>query len=174
MTEYGLRISTIFEIGEIVILYIENNGNTLQIGPYSYSAQVDLATGGGSLDPDPASHPSFPNDFLLGWNLIFVFVPLASGIIASILLLIHLILKKKNIPSRPYITIISAAIMLYFGISALSVLGTIVMFLQQESPWHYLDQMMALLSYPIIGFSLTGLGITFLYKSSLIRGLIRR
>ena len=166
--------STIFEIGEIAILYVENNSNTLQIGPYSYSAQLDLMTGGGSLDPDPASHPSFSNDFVFSWTSIFVFGPLASGVIASILLLIHLILKKKNIPSRPYITIISAAIMLYFGISTLSVLGTIVLFLQQESPWHYSDQIIGLLSYPIIGFSLTGLGITFLYKSSLIRRLIRR
>jgi len=103
-----------------------------------------------------------------------VFIPLVSGSIATILLSIYFILKKKNIRSMPYITIISAAIMFYFGIHTLSGLGTIVMFLQQESPWHYLDQIMALLAYPIIGFSLVGLGMIFLYKSQLIRRLIQK
>lgn len=128
--------------------------------------------GGGSIDLDPDLSPSYALDFVFGWKSIFVFVPLVSGIIATILLSIHFILKKKNIRSRPYITIISAAIMLYFGIQTLSMLGTIVMFLQQESPWHYLDQILTLLSYPIIGFSLIGLGIVFLHKSQLVRRLI--
>ena len=128
--------------------------------------------GGGSIDLDPDLSPSYANDFLFSLNSIFVFVPLVSGIIATTLLSIHFILKKKNIRSRPYITIISAAIMLYFGTQTLSMLGTIVMFLQQESPWHYLDQIVVLLAYPIIGFSLVGLGIIFLYKSQLIRRLI--
>jgi len=130
--------------------------------------------GGGSINLDPDLSPSYSLDFAFGWKSIFVFVPLVSGIIVTILLSIHLILKKKKIRSRPYITIISAAIMLYFGIQTLSMLGTMVMFLQQESTWHYLDQIVSLLSYPIIGFSLVGLGMIFLYKSQLVRRLIRK
>jgi len=130
--------------------------------------------GGGSIDLDPDLSPSYAYDFLFGWKSIFVFVPLVSGVITIILLSIHFILKKKHIRSRPYIAIISAAIMLYFGIQILSGLSTIVMFLQQESPWHYLDQIVTLLAYPIIGFSLIGLGIVFLYKSQLIRRLIKK
>ena len=34
--------STVFEIGERAILYIENDNNTLRIGPYSYSTQLDI------------------------------------------------------------------------------------------------------------------------------------
>jgi hypothetical protein len=130
--------------------------------------------GGGSIDLDQDLSPSYALDFVFGWKSIFVFVPMVSGVIATVLLAVHFILKKKKIRSRPYITIISAAIMLYFGIQTLSKLGTITMFLQQESPWHYLDQIMALLAYPIIGFSLTCLGIVFLYKSQLIRRLVQK
>jgi hypothetical protein len=133
-----------------------------------------LEIGDGAIDLDPDLSPSYALDFPFGWKSIFVFVPMVSGIIAAVLLGIHFILKKKKIRSRPYITIISAAIMLYFGIQTLSMLGTIVMFLQQESPWHYLDQAVTLLAYPIMGFSLVGLGIIFLYKSQLVRRLIQK
>jgi len=34
--------STVFEIGERAILYLENDDNTLIIGPYSYSTQLDI------------------------------------------------------------------------------------------------------------------------------------
>ena len=88
----------------------------------------------GPIDLDPNLSPSYALDFAFGWKSIFVFVPLMSGIITAVLLAIHFILKKKNIRSRPYITIIAAAIMLYFEIQTLSTLATIVMFLQQESP----------------------------------------
>ena len=64
--------------------------------------------------------------------------------------------------------------MLYFGTQTLSVLDTIMTFLQQESPWHYLDHIVSLLAYTIIGFSLIGCGIIFLYKSQLIRRLIQK
>ena len=136
--------------------------------------ETRLEIGGGVINLDPDLSPSYAKDFLFGWKSVFVFVPLVSGIIATVLLGIHFVLKKKNICSRPYIAIISAAIMLFFGIQTLSMLGTIVMFLQQESPWHYLDQMVSLLAYPIIGFSLVGLGIIFLYKSQLVRRLIQK
>jgi len=136
--------------------------------------ETGFEIGGGLIDLDPDLSPSYAYDFPFGRNSILLFVPLISGIIAAILLSIHFIFKKKHICSRPYITIISAVIMIYFGIQTLSGLGTILMFLQQESPWHYLDHIMALLAYPIIGFGLIGLGIVFLYKSQLIRGLIRK
>ena len=34
--------STIFEIGERAVLYIENDNNSLRIGPYSFSTQLDI------------------------------------------------------------------------------------------------------------------------------------
>ncbi len=34
--------STVFEIGERVVLYLDNDDNTLQIGPYSFSTQFDI------------------------------------------------------------------------------------------------------------------------------------
>ncbi|QMU55215.1 MAG: hypothetical protein GKS07_10170 [Nitrosopumilus sp.] len=140
-----------------------------------FSIVIELEDmGDSSIDLDPALSSSHVFDFPFGWELILVFVSLASVIIAIILLSTHFILKKKNIRSRPYITIVSAAIMLYFGIHISSMLGPIVMFLRQESPWHYLDQIVALLAYPIIGFSLIGLGIIFLYKSQLIGRLVKK
>ncbi len=168
---------TTYQDGICVVDKIENSTESSSGKWDGYQLIQDIESedlGGGSIDLDPDLSPSYVNDFVFSWKSIFVFVPLVSGIIATTLLSIHFILKKKNIRSRPYITIISAAIMLYFGTQTLSMLGTIVMFLQQESPWHYLDQIVALLAYPIIGFSLTGLGIFFLYKSQLIRSLIRK
>lgn len=151
-------------------VYAEHKSNVGSARIINESEYID----GDSIDSNPDLSPSYTRDFVFGWKSIFVFVPLISGIIITILLSIHFILKKKHIRSRPYITIISAVIMLYFGIKILSMSGTIVMFLQQESPWHYLDQIVTLLAYPIIGVSLTGLGIIFLYKSQLVRNLIRK
>lgn len=34
--------STVFEIGERVVLYIEKNDDSLRIGPYSFSTQLDI------------------------------------------------------------------------------------------------------------------------------------
>jgi len=34
--------STIFEIGERAVLYIENDNNSLKIAPYSFSTQLDI------------------------------------------------------------------------------------------------------------------------------------
>ena len=34
--------STIFEIGERVVLYLDSDDNALQVGPYSFSTQTDI------------------------------------------------------------------------------------------------------------------------------------
>ncbi|MCE9651652.1 MAG: hypothetical protein K8Q89_01120 [Nitrosarchaeum sp.] len=34
--------STVFEIGERAVLYLENDDDTLRIGPYSFSTQLDI------------------------------------------------------------------------------------------------------------------------------------
>ncbi len=76
--------------------------------------------GGGSLDSDPDLSPSYEYDSFgyLSFNSIFVVGPIMLGIISLAFLVPNIILRLKNIPTRKYMLVIGAAILLLFGFSS--------------------------------------------------------
>jgi len=75
--------------------------------------------GGGSLDLDPDLSPSYAYDSfgLLSFNSIFVVGPIILGIVSLVFLVPNIILRSKNIPTRKYMLIIGAGVLLFFGSS---------------------------------------------------------
>ena len=123
----------------------------------------------GSIDWDPDLSPSYAPNFVRS-GFVLVLIPL--GIILPILIIPHLILKKKKIPSRPYVTLIAAAIMLYIGIPYfIQGIMTLVMLLINEHLWT-VDHLSATVPHMILGFVLVGGGIFLLSKSKLIRNFM--
>ena len=76
--------------------------------------------GGGSLDHDPDLSPSYAYDSfgLLSFNSIFVAGPIMLGVISLVFLIPNIILRLKNIPTRRYMFIIGAGVLLFFGSSS--------------------------------------------------------
>ena len=88
--------------------------------------------------------------------------------------ILYLILKRKNIPRRPYFILAIAGSLVYFGIASL------ISFLQSwvtpspvidHSQPYILDQLVISLMIPIIELSIGGI---LLCRSSVIRKLIKR
>ena len=88
--------------------------------------------------------------------------------------ILYLILKRKNIPKRPYFILAIAGSLTYFGIASL------ISFLQSwvtaspvidPSQPYILDQLVISLMIPIIELSIGG---TLLCRSSVIRKLIKK
>ena len=88
--------------------------------------------------------------------------------------ILYLILKRKNIPRRPYFILAIAGSLVYFGITSL------ISFLQSwvtpspvidHSQPYILDQLVISLMIPIIELSIGGI---LLCRSSVIRKLIKR
>lgn len=77
--------------------------------------------GGGSLDHDPGLSPSYAyGSFgLLSFNSIFVAGPIILGISSLVFLVPNIILRLKNIPTRKYMFIIGAGVLLFFGSSSI-------------------------------------------------------
>ena len=75
--------------------------------------------GGGSLDSDPDLSPSYAYDSLgyLSFNSIFVAGPIMLGIISLVYLVPNIILRMKKIPTGRYMFIITACILMFFGLS---------------------------------------------------------
>lgn len=142
----------------------------------SILAFVDSAYAQGgaiNLDPDLSpSYASYEQQIFSNPNSIFVVVPIQLGIISLILVTAHLILKKKKIPSRPYVVLIAAAIMLFIGIPNF-IQGIMILFiiLINEHLWT-VEYLSATVPFMILGFVLTGGGIALLAKSKLIRNFI--
>ena len=88
--------------------------------------------------------------------------------------ILYLILKRKNIPKRPYFILAIAGSLVYFGIASL------ISFLQSwvtpspvidHSQPYILDQLVISLMIPIIELSIGGI---LLCRSSVIRKLIKK
>ena len=121
------------------------------------------------LDLNPNLSPRYALDFS---DSNFVVVSIMLGIISLILVIPHLILKKKKIPSRPYVVLIAAAIMLFIGIPNF-IQGIMILFmiLINEHLWT-VEYLSATVPFMILGFVLTGGGVALLAKSKLIRNFI--
>jgi len=120
------------------------------------------------LDLNPDLSPSYALDFSMSLNSVFVVVPIMLGTISLILIIPHLILKKKKIPSRPYVLLIASAIMLFFGIPII-IQGIDQWSLLQHEKLQTIEFVLLILVVQTPGYVLTGIGIAILYKSKLIR-----
>jgi hypothetical protein len=130
--------------------------------------------GGGSIDLDPDLSHSYAYDFVFSWNSIFMFVPMMLGIVGASLLIAHLILKRKKKPSRPYLILIIAGFLLYFGIPN-AVQGLLLVFIIIFSPHlQTLEMIIGMLYLPIIGFSFIITGALLLTKPRSVRQLYRK
>ena len=117
------------------------------------------------IDLDPDLSRSYALDFS---DSVFVVVPIMLGIISLILVIPHLILKKKKIPSRQYVLLIASAIMLFFGIPII-IQGIDQWSLLQHEKLQTIEFVLLILVVQTPGYVLTGIGIAILCKSQLIR-----
>ena len=126
-----------------------------------------------NLDPGLSpSYASYEQQIFNNPNSVFVIVPIQLGIISLILVTTHLILKKKKIPSRPYVALMAAAIMLFIGIPNF-IQGTMNLFviLINDHLWT-VEYLSATVPFMVLGYVLTGGGVVLLAKSKLIRNFI--
>ena len=103
-------------------------------------------------------------------------LPLAGFFItiSALFLIPYFILKRKNIPSRPYLAIISSGVLLFFGIPHLiSMLGFFEMVLSnpEQSMIENLIILFIQMLIPTVSLTIAGF---LLYRSSIIRTLIKR
>ena len=99
----------------------------------------------------------------------------ALGVVVLLLFpVLYFILKRKNIPRRPYFILVIAGSLTYFGItnlvSFLQALVTTSSLIDYSQP-NILDQLILLLMISIVELSIGGI---LLYRSSVIRKLIKK
>jgi len=85
----------------------------------SESPEFQRYIGGGAVDLDPDLSPSYALDFAGGlqFNSIFVVIPIMLGIISLVFLVPNIILRIKKIPTRKYMLVIAAGVLIFFGYS---------------------------------------------------------
>ena len=131
--------------------------------------------GGGTMDLDPDLSPSFALDFAggLSYHILLPYL-LLFGIILPSFLIPYFILKRKNIPSKPYLSLILAGLLLFFSIpnfiSSLQSFAIILSQPEQIRTWVFDPQFIVLL-IPIFVSIIAGF---LLYRSSVIRKLIKK
>ena len=131
--------------------------------------------GGSTMDLDPDLSPSFALDFAGGlpYHILLPYL-LLSGIILPSFLVPYFILKRKNIPSKPYLSLILAGSLLFFNIPIfISSLPSFAMILSQPEQvrtWVFNPQFIVLL-IPIFVSIIAGF---LLYRSSVIRKLTKK
>ena len=128
----------------------------------------------GSLDLDPDLSPSYALDFA-GGSAVHIFSGFAAFfvIILSLFLVPYFILKRKNIPSRPYMSLIFCGVLLYFGLPGLIIFliylpSTLDLTRNNESL--LIETLVISLWIPIITLSVAGI---LLYRSSIIKKLLK-
>jgi len=133
--------------------------------------------GGGPIDHDPNLSPTFALDLdfpsALFYHTILPLAGLGLGI-SALFLVPHFILKRKNIPSKPYLSLILAGVLLYIFIP--HVIGTLHTFTMIFSQPHQIitwvfDFRFIFVLIPIIVCVISGITI---YKSTVIRKLIKK
>ena len=108
------------------------------------------------------------------WNSIFMFIPMILGIVGVSLLIAHLILKRKKQPSRPYLMLIIAGFLLYFGIPS-AFQGLLLVFIIIFSPHlQTMEMIVGMMSLPIIGFSFSITGVLLITKPKSVRQLYQK
>ena len=90
---------------------------------FIYSINLELESqvdyGEDSVDLDLELSPSYSSDYhsILKFNSILVAGPIILGIISLTFIIPNIILKIKKIPTRKYMLIIAASILIFFAIS---------------------------------------------------------
>ncbi len=131
--------------------------------------------GAGGIDLDPDLSPSYAMDFAMG-TFYLTILPLAamSAIIAALFLVPYFILKRKNIPTRPYMTLILSGLLLHYSITQLikpiTHLPAILFALDKVES----DVIVILFVSYLIPIVVLGIAVILLYRSSVIRKLIKR
>jgi len=124
----------------------------------------------GALDLDPDLSPTYALDFMGGFFYLTI-LPLAviGSIIAGLFLVPYFILKRKKIPSRPYMSLILSGLLLYYGItnliSSVNHLSR-MLFLIEKGESYLIEQVFLSFLVPIIVLGIAGI---LLYRSSVIR-----
>ena len=127
------------------------------------------------MDLDPDLSPSFALDFAGGlpYHIVLPYL-LLFGIILPSFLIPYFILKRKNIPSNSYLSLILAGLLLFFSIpifiSSLQSFAIILSQPEQIRTWVFSPQFIVLL-IPIFVSIIAGF---LLYRSSVIRKLIKK
>ena len=148
---------------------------TIIIGTTTVATLEKFNLGGGTRDLDPDLSPSFALDFAggLSYHILLPYL-LLSGIILPSFLVPYFILKRKNIPSKPYLSLILAGLLLFFSIpnfiSSLQSFAIILSQPEQIRTWVFDPQFIVLL-IPIFVSIIAGF---LLYRSSVIGKLIKR
>ncbi len=131
--------------------------------------------GGGTVNLNHELSPSYALDFM-GASFYRVILPLAALFVgvAAAFLVPYFILKRKNTPSKPYMALILAGALLFFGIpnlaSSLESISTILSQPEQAMRWIFNFQFVPRL----ISISIVSVAVILLYRSSVIRKLIKR
>ena len=146
----------------------------ISVQPAFHSWDTGYYIGGGSLDLDPDLSPSYAFDFIGGlfFTVFLIYMSWSVGVLA-LFLVPHFILKRKNIPSRPYLALILAGLLIFFAtpnfISSLHVFEMILSQPQQAATWLFNFKFILLLA-PIFILVFAGF---LLYNSSVVRKLIK-
>ena len=146
----------------------------ISVQPAFHSWDTGFYIGGGSLDLDPDLSPSYAFDFIGGlfFTVFLIYMSWSVGVLA-LFLVPYFILKRKNIPSRPYLALILAGLLIFFAtpnfISSLQVFAIILSQPQQAATWLFNFKFILLLA-PIFILVFAGF---LLYNSSVVRKLIK-
>ncbi len=104
-----------------------------------YSINLEMRNAG-PIDLDPDLSPSYAPYYyrMLQFDSIFVAGPIIAGIISLLFIIPNIILRIKKIPTRKYMFIMAAGVLMFFGFSwvenGLQSLLTLE-HLEQESDW---------------------------------------
>lgn len=156
-----------------VLAFLGILGIVILFGNWS---QPQPELGGGAIDLDPDLAPSYALDFVSGlfYHTVVPLMGLTVGV-SALFLVPHFILKRKNIPSRPYMSLILAGLLLYFVmphlISTLESFGIIFYSSPQQAIRWIFDIRFVL---QLIPFGVLFIAGILLYRSSVLRKLIRK
>ena len=174
-TRLLIIIGSVWIVSILLYMFVMNATGQCDL-PLTFCTNfVKLNFGGGSTDLDPELSPTYALDFM-GGLFYHTVLPLTalSAAISALLLVPYFILKRKNIPSKPYLSLILAGLLLYFAIpyfiSYLQSFAIIFSQPEQTARWVF-NPLFALLMIPIIMFSIAGI---LLYRSLILRKLIKK
>lgn len=164
----GFLIVGLTQGGLINIQYSEQGA---YIGGGSLDLYPDLVPST-ALNLDSDLSPSYAVDFALGT----VFLPILGicGLITALFLVPYFILKRKNIPSRPYMALILSGLLVHYGITTLipSVPQlSLLLSLIEKGESFMIESLFISFLIPLIVLGIAGI---LLYRSSVIRKLLKR
>ena len=135
-----------------------------------FGTEVELD--GSSIDLDPDLSPSYSQEFV--WYAFLTPVIFPTVIIVALFVGTFAVLKRKNIPSRQYLVLILAGILLFFTlpnfVSSLAFIPYLISHPEQIRPYIF-EQILFRMWWQIVILTIVGI---LLYRSSVIRNLIKK